>query len=230
MLDFFGIIAVTMCIVIVLVLFTYAFQISPRARLVFAIAVGVWIGLAVAFGSIGEFLDAGRRPVPLIGIMFATPLIVIAVIAWRSPAARRAMLSVPMPLLVGLNVLRLIGGSFLLLAAAGRLGGPFPSSAGWGDIIAAVFAIPAAWLAVRAATDRDWLIGAWNYFGALDLFVAVGLATLSTPGSPFQLIPTSVGPAAMQYLPWVLIPTVLVPYLLIAHGIIFAQLRARARR
>ncbi len=35
------------------------------------------------------------------------------------------------------------------------------------------------------------------------------------------------GPAAMQQLPWALIPTVLVPYWLVAHGIIFAQLRAR---
>lgn len=230
MLDFFGTIAVTAIIVVTLNAFISSMQVRPLVRLILAAAVGIWIGLAVAFASIGEFADVGRRLVPLIGIMFATPLIVTTIIAWRSPAARRAMLSVPLPLLVGLNALRLIGGSFLLLAAAGRLGGPFPSSAGWGDIIAAVFAIPAAWWAARAATDRDWLIGVWNYFGALDLFVAVGLATLSTPGSPFQLIPTSVGPAAMQYLPWVLIPTVLVPYLLIAHGIIFAQLRARARR
>lgn len=100
-------------------------------------------------------------------------------------------------------------------------------SAAWGDIVTAVVAIPAVWLAARTSIDRDRLIGAWNIFGALDLFVAVGLATLSTPGSPLQIIQTAVGPAAMQQLPWALIPTVLVPYWLIAHGIIFAQLRAR---
>lgn len=39
----------------------------------------------------------------------------------------------------------------------------------------------------------------------------------------------ALSPAAMQYLPWALIPTVLVLYLLISHAIIFAQLRASAR-
>ncbi len=245
MLDFFGIIALTLCVVVAFTAFVSAMQIGLRAKVMLAVVVGLWIGLAIALGAINEYADVGRRLVPLIGIMWAAPLIVVALIAAFSAAARRAMLSVSMPVLIGTHVLRLIGGSFLLLAAAGRLDGPFPVSAGWGDIAAAVLAIPAAMIAAgrggvflqtgRAPTDADWnegdrLIGFWNWFGALDLFVAVALATVSTPGSQFQLIPTSVGPAAMQFLPWVLIPTVLVPYLLISHGIVYAQLHARARK
>jgi hypothetical protein len=57
---------------------------------------------------------------------------------------------------------------------------------------------------------------------------AVTLGTLSANGSPLQLIHAGVGSAAVQHLPWSLIPTVLVPAYLILHGIIFAQLRARS--
>jgi hypothetical protein len=39
----------------------------------------------------------------------------------------------PPPLLIGLNAGRVFGVFFLLLAATGRMGGPFPFSAGWGE-------------------------------------------------------------------------------------------------
>jgi hypothetical protein len=43
------------------------------------------------------------------------------------PAARRALNAIPLPLLVGLNVIRLGGVLFVLLALAGRLSGRFPT-------------------------------------------------------------------------------------------------------
>jgi hypothetical protein len=163
----------------------------------------------------------------LIGVMFGFPLIAAALLAALSPAARKAMLGVPLPLLVGLNSMRVFGFFFLLLAGAGQLGGPFPQSAGWGDIITGVLAVPAAMLAARSDTGRDGLVHLWNAFGTLDLFAAVALGVTSTNGSTLQLIHAGAGSAAIQHLPWSLIPTVLVPFYLIAHGIIFAQLRAR---
>jgi hypothetical protein len=228
-LDFAGTVAIVATIVLIIGAFAGALPVRQVTRLWLLLVIGLWTGLAAALGAAGELADAGRRPVPLIGVLFATPLIAAALLAALSPAARRAMLSVPLPLLVGLNIPRLIGGLFLLLAAVGRLGGPFPGSAGWGDLITAVVAIPTVWLAARQVTRSDWLLHVWNAFGALDLFAAVILATISTPGGPLQLLQAGVGPEAMQFLPWALIPTVLVPYWLIAHGIIFAQLRARAR-
>jgi hypothetical protein len=229
MLDFIGTIAIAATILLCFVAIGAALPLRTVPRVVLALVVGIWIGLAAAIGAAGEFADAGQRPVPLIGVFFATPLVAAALFAVFSPAARKAMLALPMPLMIGLNIPRFVGGMFLLLAAAGRLGGPFPHSAAWGDIVTAVVAIPAIWWAVRPSSMRDRWIWLWNAFGALDLFVAVGLATLTTPGSPLRLIEGGVGPQAMQFLPWVLIPTVLVPFWLIQHGIIFAQLRARAR-
>ena len=134
MLDFIGAIAVGVFAATALVGFTATMQTSLRARLLLGAVVGIWIGLAGALAGAGAFDDAGRRPVPLVAVFVVTPLIAVALLAWLSPAARKAMLSVPMPLLVGLNAFRFLGGLFLLLAAAGRLGGPFPHAAGWGDI------------------------------------------------------------------------------------------------
>ena len=117
-----------------------------------------------------------------------------------------------------------------MLAAAGRLGGPFPQSAGWGDIITGIFAIPLASAAAGGSPNRRRLIGAWNVFGMLDLIVAVTLGTVSANGSPLQIIHAGAGSDAVYSLPCSLIPTVLVPFFLIVHGIVFAQLRARVTK
>ncbi len=45
-----------------------------------------------------------------------------------------------MSVMVALNVVRVFAVLFLLLAAEGRLTGPFPHSAAWGDIITGVLA------------------------------------------------------------------------------------------
>jgi hypothetical protein len=139
------------------------------------------------------------------------------------------MMALPMPLLIGINVVRALGFMFLLLAADGRLAGPFPYSAGWGDIITGVFALPLAWAVSRGAAS-SLLVAIWNTFGILDLLAAVTLGVITSNGSPAQLIHVGVGSLAITHLPWSLIPTVLVPFFIVTHLIVLAQLRARAPR
>jgi hypothetical protein len=149
--------------------------------------------------------------------------------ALLSARLRMTLLDIPMPLLIGLNVMRVFGLLFVLLASVGRLGGPFPQSAGWGDVITGVLAIPVAYLAARDAARHAGIIAAWNLFGALDLIAAVFLGVTSANGSPLQLIEAGAGSTAVQYLPYSLIPTVLVPFYLVTHAIIFAQLAEHRR-
>ena len=108
--------------------------------------------------------------------------------------------------------MRVAGVLFVLLAAAGRLAGPFPHVAGWGNFVIGALAIPVAWLAIAKSRPHDGLIVAWNAFGASDLVVAVTLGIMSRNGSPLQLIHAGVGTAAMTTLPWPLVPSVLVPF------------------
>jgi hypothetical protein len=126
-----------------------------------------------------------------------------------------------------LNSARVFGVMFLLLAAAGRLSGPFPYFAGLGDMVTGALTIP---LAVRVARSAQLPAGAirlWNLFGALDLVVAVGLGITSANGSPMQLFHAGVGSDAIQHLPTCLIPSVLVPFYLITHAIVAAKLSER---
>ncbi|HSY82440.1 MAG TPA: hypothetical protein VK807_11790 [Gemmatimonadaceae bacterium] len=198
--------------------------VAMTRRLLIAGIAGAWFGLAAVAAASGA-LDGS--PLVLL-FLFSLPLIVAAV-AWQRPAVRAAWLAIPMSLLIGLNVIRSLGFTFLLLAADGRLSGPFPYSAGWGDIITGVFALPIA-LAVARGTASRGLVTAWNAFGLLDLITAVGLGVLSRPGSPVQLLHVGVGSTAITHLPYSLVPTALVPFFIVTHVVLFAQLRARAPR
>ncbi|PSH62292.1 hypothetical protein CU102_25910 [Phyllobacterium brassicacearum] len=226
-LDFVGGVLLTAVTVFNLSAFVNVLRVSPTAKLRIAGVAGLWIGTQVSLAAAGAFGGALGLQVPLIGIMVVLPVLATAVAWGLSPAVRSALIAVPMELLIGLNIGRVFGAFFLFLAVAGRLDGPFPISAGWGDVITGLAALPLA-VAVARQTAGASTIHAWNAFGFLDLVLAVGLGTVSFNGFVLQLIEGGVGSYAVQRLPWSMIPTILVPFYLIIHGIIFAQLREAA--
>ena len=168
-------------------------------------------------------------PFPLIGAFVLFPILAVSAVAMLFPAVRTSLLAVPTSTLVGLNIARALGFFFILLACMGRQIGsqPFPQSAGWGDVITGVLAVVIMRFASQGTAGGDRAVWIWNAFGTLDLLAAVTLGVTSADGSPLQLIHAGTGLAAVQLLPWSLIPTVLVPFYLITHGIIFSQLLAR---
>jgi hypothetical protein len=226
MLNLVGAIVGMMAVAINLVAITSVLSRSLALRLSLAAIVGAWVGLASGLGSAGSLAFSPNQPVPLVGVLFAMPLIIVGAFALRSQRVRASLMAIPMPLLIGVNALRLLGVLFLFLAAAGRLSGPFPYSAGLGDMITGAFAIPLALSVARSGRRPVSAIARWNIFGTLDLFAAVALGITSAAGSPLQLIHAGVGSEAMQYLPFCLVPTVLVPFYLITHAVIAAQLNA----
>jgi hypothetical protein len=228
MLDFIGTIVLAAAIMVSVNALTGAMPISTSQRLAVSAGAGLWTGLAAALASANLFLGTNPVGPPIIGTMIAFPLAATAVAASVSPSVRASLLGMPMPFLIGLNVWRVAGGFFLLLAAEGRLAGPFPTSAGWGDVITGVLALPVAWLALREQSSP--LVWAWNAFGMLDLVAALAFGIISANGSPLQIIHAGAGSEAVQVLPWSLIPTVLVPMYLIVHGIIFAKLAQASQR
>jgi hypothetical protein len=196
-------------------------------RLSFLMIAGLWTGFAVVLAASGALLGTvGLGPVPPIGLVFLISLVAMAVALALSPALRRMLLALPTDLLIGLNTIRIIGVFFLLLVAQDRLGGPFPQSAGWGDIATGAAAPFVILLLMRARRGASVIARIWNGFGALDLIAAVALGTMSADGAAFQVFHTGIpGPLPVQSLPWSLIPTVLVPFYLVLHGIIHVQLR-----
>ncbi|HEY1975793.1 MAG TPA: hypothetical protein VGG89_04590 [Candidatus Baltobacteraceae bacterium] len=191
------------------------------SRLILGAVIGGWITIVVALAGAGV---VNKEPFAL-PVLFALPLLAASIGA-TIPAFRSAVLAIPMPLIVALNGMRVLGVFMLLDGIACRMNGPFPYAAGIGDIITGVFALPVARLAAK--NPRDVRVWEWNVFGAIDLVVAVTLGVMSSNGSPIQFIHAGVGSSAMTTLPWALIPLVLVPAYLIGHAIVFAQLRSAA--
>jgi len=222
MLDFIGLIITTALMVVVVNTLIIFIDASRAAKVTLAVVIGLWIGLAAAVAEAGWLPIS--RPIPVVGLFVAIPLLAAGfATAW--PRAREALLSIPMPVMVALNVVRIFAVLFLVLAAEGRLTGPFPYSAAWGDIITGVVAVPVLWLLKDDAGARHTTaIGAWNLFGAADLVLAIAFGVTSAEGSPLQMFPGP-GSQAMQHVPWSFVPTVLVPIWLILHAIIVAQLR-----
>ena len=146
------------------------------------------------------------------------------VLSMSFPSFRRVLLELPPAVIIRLHAFRVLGVFFLFLALADRLSGPFPYSAGIGDIITGILALPVAAIAAREGIN-DWRVIAWTVFGTLDLSVAVFLGVTSNNASPIQLIHAGVGSAAIFTLPWSLIPLVLVPVYLIEHVLVFTHLR-----
>ncbi len=206
MLDLMGTTLITAAIVVNLNAAITMMPLSSAQRLTAVAIAGLWIGLAIALAGTGAYADVAT-PVPAIGVIAGLPLVVAAIAALSSA-------KVPF---------------FLLLAAQGRLSGPFPQSAGWGDVIVGVTAVPLTLAVARDITGHRGALLAWNLLGTLDLIAALTLGILSAPGSPLQLFGGTVGSAAVTVLPWSSIPALLVPFYLITHGLIFAHL-ARLNR
>src|SRR5215472_12461009 len=163
MLDMIGTIMVGVVLAAILTVIVTYVPIRLSSRLVSAGAAGAWVGFAGCVAGAGA-LSNPRTVLAL----FGTPLIAGAAIVLGVPAARRAFSAIPLPVLIGLNAVRLGGILFLMLALAGRLAGPFPYFAGVGDFVTGALAIPVAWLAARESSLRERSIAAWNAFGAVE--------------------------------------------------------------
>jgi hypothetical protein len=187
-------------------------------------AVGVlllWTAVEIGIGVKGSHL-----PVPFNLLMFAFTILLLAAIWLSAPAVRRVAAGTGFQSLIGMNAWRLGGFLFLLLYAADRLPFPFAPVAAVGDMITAVLAIGLLAKFRSGSAPNANLITAWNAFGILDLVVAVSLALLAVPGTPFQLFTQVPARSAFTELPWILVPAAIVPFLFFNHLAIFLRLRS----
>jgi hypothetical protein len=196
------------------------------AKVAVLVAAALWGGIVVGVAAAGGFAPGATGALPAPVFAFAGSLALLFGSWSLLPGFREALLSVPLPALVGVNVARLGGVFFLVLDAQGRLSAPFGPVAGSGDMLVAALAIPLAVMAARGAGERPAGLRIWNALGALDLIVAVSLGLLSAPGTPFRVFTEGPGTLAMTTLPWIMVPAMLVPLYLLIHLTIAVKLRA----
>src|SRR5256714_11688351 len=151
MLELIGTTILTASVAVILNAAITTMPVPPQQKLTTVSIAGLWIGFAIALATTGIYAPTAT-PVPLVGLMVVLPPIAVGTMAIFSAGVRKSLLALPMPLLIGLNTLRVFPGAFMvLLALQGRLSGPFPQSAGWGDIVTGLIAIP-----LIAAAARDF--------------------------------------------------------------------------
>jgi hypothetical protein len=224
MLDLIQSIFMITCAPVALIVILRALPLSRLQTLALGLGLAGWFVLTAS----AQIPPLGRLPGALFGIVF--PVIAISIYMYRSKVARRIISGANVPLLVGLHVTRLAGGLFILLHAEGRLSNPFAAIAGWGDILAATLAIPAAIIAWRARPGWEKWVLAWNVIGFLDFMSAIGLGITSQPGSPLRLFDDLPGTAILGELPWRFIPSYFVPLYIMIHVALFIRLRPSEQR
>jgi hypothetical protein len=216
MLELIDAIVLGASLAIIVTALTTQADLSWSARRWTIAAVLLWTALVVAGAATGHFTPGTPGVVIQPPAIFAAAAAALS-IAWVfSPQFRRAMLSIPLQTLVGLNVLRVLGVFFVLKYFAHELAAPFGPVAGLGDTITGLLAIPLAISIARGSSSKS-SVAWWNAFGALDLFTALTLGALSQDGVPFRVFFGEPGLAAMTQLPSVIVPTILVPIYLLVH-------------
>ena len=190
-----------------------------------AILLG-WLAVAIVLGAFGVY-HVGSTEVPTIQYGILLPILIGALLIWRSATAQHLIAAVPQSWLVGVQLYRALGVIFLILYATGRLPALFAWPAGIGDIAIGLLAPIVGVAYARAPRKSGSLVAAWNVFGILDLIVAVGTGFVTAPSlvQPIEVQPTS---ELMTVLPMVLIPVYLVPVSILLHLASLAKLRREA--
>jgi hypothetical protein len=221
--DLIGSIELTASAAIVIAALSIGFGSNAKTRLCAVIGLSLWFVLVVILAATRALYYEHGLGAPGLAIAVTLPIAVLCFVVARVHSLREGFHRVPLWLLVGVHTVRVLGISFIILYAAGRLPAPFAPVAGWGDILVGVIALPVAWLAYRRPANARPILWIWNLVGLVDLIVAVGLGVISSPG-PQRLIFAEPSSAIVTTLPWLLIPGFLVPLLFAVHIGIFIRL------
>lgn len=185
-----------------------------------------WFAVALALALVGTYEGARDRP-PTIQFGILAPVAVGALMIWRSETVARIIDGVPQHWLVGVQVTRALGGTFLLLYAAGLMPGLFAIPAGLGDLAVAALAPAVAYAAARDPQGGASTVIAWNVLGIADFVVAVATGFATGP-SPLQVAAFANPNTLIAAFPLVLIPVYLVPLWTVLHMASLAKVRRAA--
>lgn len=222
-LDIIASIVLTIVSGIAVATLSISFGESSASRVKVAIGLVAWFGVVSVLGATKALHYPEGLGAPGLGISILIPIIVLVYGTLRIPNLRRRLDAIPLQTLIALNGLRTLGIFFLILYVMGRLPSPFAQEAGWGDIISGLIAIILAWrLSIKPGTTRKSTY-VWNTLGMLDLFGALTLGVISSPG-PLHLLHVQPTASIMTLLPWLLIPAFLVPIYLVIHVAIYTRL------
>ncbi len=181
--------------------------------------IAIWFTFALSASALHLFRNGSNRIGPAVGLASLIPIALFALWFATSNNFRQFALSLSPRTLTYIQSWRIIGITFIILAARGILPTMFALPAGYGDIFIGATASFVAWKLANPGNRVSFI--AWQVLGITDLVTAVTIGTTAS-----FLNPHGISTAPMTILPLSLIPTFLVPIFLILHIICIAQARA----
>lgn len=173
--------------------------------------LGLWVVAIWSLVAAGALAYEQGELLPGFLVALAIP---VAAGLWllRLPTFRAVLDAVPMPVLVGAQGFRLLGGVFLLVPAAG-LGPAAFVSAGWGDMVTGALAIAATWLWARGSRYGREAVLAFTAAGLFDLTNVARILLQYYPAWTHE------GPTteAATLFPMALVPAIAAPVALLLH-------------
>lgn len=198
---------VTACVALLL---ATTVALPRRARAASAAAIALWLVITAALAGSGLYTTE-----PWLGIGVIVPVLLGLLVLRVPPIAEGLTDTRAAAALAAIQVVRVVGGTFLVLLTIDRLPPGFALPAGIGDVLVGVSA-PFVAYALWRRPDRRALGIAFNTLGLLDLVVAIPLGMIHAPGR-LQLVNTDPTTAQLGLFPMALIPTFVVPLTLVLH-------------
>lgn len=188
---------------------------SRYAKLTISL-IGAWFAATLVAAGLHLYQNAPNQPPLAFGLAALTPIVIF--LAWfaLSKPFREFTMSLSPRTLTLVQIFRIEGFAFLVLASYGILPRLFALSAGWGDITIGATALLAALMLATPNRRRSFIL--WQILGIADLVNAVLMGVLAG-----LIDPHGVGAGAMTVLPLSLIPTFGVSLFFILHVICIAQ-------
>ena len=185
-----------------------------------AAVLGGWLiaWLAMEFGA-----PSGQPLGTVVTVGFVVFGLVVGTLPLAfSPTFRQILRATPITWLIGFQIVRVVGGSFLGLLDMKLLPANFALPAGYGDVLVGILASVVVFL---LATNKPYARTAailWNVLGVLDLTTALATGTIFIPGYGVQLATTGVSVAFLNYV--FIIPAYGVPLTMLLHIYTFYKL------
>ena len=175
----------------------------------------------VSILSLKGVFDVNSIP-PKVEVLAVIPLMIILYgIIGNTKLFKILLKSVSLKSLVALHVFRFAGVFFIILYFYHLLPAEFAFSAGMGDIITALLALPVAKMVSKGKPWSIKAVYAWNIFGILDILILLVIAVRDAKNS---IITGAHGVVEMTIFPFVWYPAFAPATILFLHTVIFRKL------
>lgn len=191
---------------------------AARKGRVLALSTGIaalWLLVALALSLSGAFAT-GATELPVIQYAILTPILLVPLLLLGTESGRAIVAALPLEWLIAAQVYRCLGAVFLVLYVSGKLPWEFGVPAGVGDILIGAAAPVVAVICARYWRAAGPVARWWNYFGILDLVVAVGTGFLTSP-SVMQALAFDRPNELITAYPLAMVPAFLVPLSITLH-------------